>query len=105
LKLGHGCSWRSGAYGGRRKGLPRSVTTLLGLAIDVPDNTTLSRRTAALSLATALIKTAGPVTMATDSTGLKVFGAGEWHMAKHGGRDWRTTWPSIQTQAKFSLRH
>jgi len=29
-----------------------------------------------------------------DSTGLKVFGAGEWQMAKHGGRD-RRTWRKL----------
>ena len=72
----------------------RSVTTLLGLSLDVPDHTTLSRRSAALSLVTALAVPAGPVTVAIDSTGLKVFGAGEWRMAKHGGRD-RRTWRKL----------
>jgi predicted alpha/beta hydrolase len=42
-------------------------------------------------LVTALAVPAGPVTVVIDSTGLKVFGAGEWRMAKHGGRD-RRTW-------------
>ena len=56
----------------------RSVTTLLGLSMDIPDHTTLSRRSAALSLSTALTQTTGPVTVLIDSTGLKVFGAGEW---------------------------
>src|SRR5208337_1196520 len=37
---------------------------------------------------------AGPVTVVIDSTGLKVFGAGEWQMAKHGGRD-RRTWRKL----------
>ncbi len=37
---------------------------------------------------------AGPVTVVIDSTGLKVFGAGEWRMAKHGGRD-RRTWRKL----------
>ncbi len=34
----------------------------------------------------------GPVTAVIDSTGLKVFGKGEWHLEKHGGtarRCWR----------------
>ena len=72
------------------------------------DHTTLSRRSAALSLVTALAVPAGPVTVVIDSTGLKVFGAGEWQMAEHGGRDRRTwrkcPWPSIRTPARFSLR-
>ena len=76
------------------EGLLRSVTTLLGLSLDVPDHTTLSRRSAALSLVTALAVPAGPVTVLIDSTGLKVFGAGEWRMAKHGGRD-RRTWRKL----------
>ena len=65
-----------------------------GLSLDVPDHTTLSRRSAALSLVTALAVPAGRVTVVIDSTGLKVFGAGEWQKAKHGGRD-RRTWRKL----------
>ena len=83
LRLAFARPWR------QTEGLLRSVTTLLGLSLDVPDHTTLSRRSAALSLVTALAVPTGPVTVVIDSTGLKVFGAGEWQMAKHGGRDWR----------------
>ncbi len=32
----------------------------------------------------------GPVTLVIDSTGLKVYGAGEWHYDKHGVRGPRT---------------
>lgn len=85
LRLAFGRPWR------QTEGLLRSVAMLLNLPIDVPDHTPLSRRGAALSLATALSKAATPVTVVVDSTGLKVFGAGEWHVAKHGGRD-RRTW-------------
>ncbi len=88
LRLAFGRPWR------QTEGLLRSVAMMLGLAIDVPDHTTLSRRSAALSLATALTKADGPVTVVIDSTGLKVFGAGEWLVAKHGGRD-RRTWRKL----------
>ena len=88
LRLAFARPWR------QTEGLLRSVTTLLGLSLDVPDHTTLSRRSAALSLVTALAVPAGPVTVVIDSTGLKVFGAGEWQMAKHGGRD-RRTWRKL----------
>ena len=88
LRLAFARPWR------QTEGLLRSVTTLLGLSLDVPDHTTLSRRSAALSLVTALAVPAGPVTVVIDSTGLKVFGAGEWRMAKHGGRD-RRTWRKL----------
>lgn len=46
-----------------------------------------------MSLATDLARAKGPVHVVIDSTGLKVYGAGEWHQAKHGGRDQRT-WPA-----------
>ena len=102
LRLAFARPWR------QTEGLLRSVTTLLGLSLDVPDHTTLSRRSAALSLVTALAVPAGPVTVVIDSTGLKIFGAGEWQMAKHGGAiggpGASCTWPSIRTPARFSLR-
>ena len=66
LRLAFARPWR------QTEGLLRSVTTLLGLSLDVPDHTTLSRRSAALSLVTALAVPAGPVTLVIDSTGLKV---------------------------------
>ena len=88
LRLAFARPWR------QTEGLLRSVTTLLGLSLDVPDHTTLSRRSAALSLVTALAVPAGPVTVVIDSTGLKVFGAGEWRMAKHRGRD-RRIWRKL----------
>ena len=65
---------------------------MLGLDLPVPDHTTLSRRSARLSLTTALKKPKGPVKVVIDSSGLKIFGAGEWLHEKHGGkprRSWR----------------
>ena len=47
LRLAFARPWR------QTEGLLRSVTRLLGLSLDVPDHTTLSRRSAALSLVTA----------------------------------------------------
>jgi Transposase DDE domain len=88
LRLAFARPWR------QTEGLLRSVARLLGLGLDVPDHTALSRRSAALSLITALTQPAGPVIVVIDSTGLKVFDAGEWQMAKHGGRD-RRTWRKL----------
>ena len=65
---------------------------LLGLELPVPDHTTFSRRGAELEVAAAMAKTDGAVTVVIDSTGLKVFGKGEWHLEKHAGsarRSWR----------------
>lgn len=86
LRLAFARPWR------QTEGLLRSIVQILGLELPVPDYTTLARRSAHLSLATALVKPNGPVTVVIDSSGLKLFGAGEWQMEKHGGkprRSWR----------------
>ncbi len=72
------------------EGLLSSLLILLGVELPVPDHTTISRRAARLTpmLATAL--PSGPVTLVIDSTGLKVYGVGEWHHDKHGVRGPRT---------------
>src|SRR5215204_6700877 len=82
LRLAFGRPWR------QTEGLLRSLATLLGLAIGVPDRTTFSRRSPGLTLASALAQAqrTGPVHVVIDATGLKVHGAGEWLVEKHGGR-------------------
>ena len=55
-------------------------------------HTTCSRRGVDLGVATSLKKADGPVHVVIDSTGLKMFGSGEWLHEKHGGkprRSWR----------------
>src|SRR3954468_13154140 len=86
LRLAFGHPWR------QTEGLLRSLATLLNLDIGVPDHTTFSRRSPGLALATALAQAqaGGPVHVVIDATGLKVYGAGEWLVEKHGGRGKRT---------------
>jgi hypothetical protein len=88
LRLAFGRPWR------QTEGLLRSVVTLLGVNIEVPDHTTFSRRSVGLSLTTALTRNSGPVHVVIDSTGLKVYGAGEWQAEKHGERG-RRTWRKL----------
>src|SRR5688572_1296755 len=86
LRLAMGKPWR------QTEGMLRSIIQMLGLDLSVPDHTTLSRRSARLSLTTTLKKPKGPVNVVIDSSGLKIFGAGEWLHEKHGGkprRSWR----------------
>lgn len=86
LRLAFGRPWR------QTEGLLASLMRLLGLDLPVPDHTTFSRRSVDLEVASALAATDGPVSVIIDSTGLKVFGKGEWHLEKHGGtarRSWR----------------
>jgi len=76
------------------EGLIGSIIGLLGLTLRVPDHTTLSRRAATLAVLrpTAAAGDARPVHLLVDSTGLKLCGAGEWLVEKHGTkrrRAWR----------------
>jgi len=69
---------------------------LLGLTLRVPDHTTLSRRAATLEVPWPQrhcgSSGAEPMHLLVDSTGLKLCGAGEWLVEKHGTktrRAWR----------------
>ena len=88
LRLAFGRPWR------QTEGLLRSLARLMNLDIGIPDHTTLSRRSTTMALATDLAKVTGPVHVVIDSTGLKVYGAGEWHRNKHGRRD-RRSWRKL----------
>jgi Transposase DDE domain len=88
LRLAFGRPWRP------TEGLLRSVMTLLGVSLAVPDHTTFSRRSSGLSLPTSLTPSSEPVHVVIDSTGLKVYGAGEWQREKHGERR-RRTWRKL----------
>jgi len=78
------------------EGLMTSLLQLMGLDRPVPDHTTLSRRCSSLSLSKDLVrhKTAAlddPIHILVDSTGLKIYGAGQWPEDKHGSkspREW-----------------
>jgi hypothetical protein len=67
------------------EGFARSVLQLLGMALSVPDHTTLSRRGRAFAGRQPRVPPGGgPVHLVLDSTGLELFGQGEWCAAKHG---------------------
>ncbi len=62
-----------------------SVLRLLGHALAVPDHTTLSRRGQAFAgRQPRVAASGGPVHLVLDSTGLQLFGQGEWDAEKHG---------------------
>jgi len=75
------------------EGLIGSIIHLLGLALAVPDHTTLCRRAATLEVPRPRPRSDGePMHLLVDSTGLKLCGAGEWLLEKHGTktrRSWR----------------
>jgi hypothetical protein len=80
------------------EGLTGSLIGLLGLALSVPDHTTLSRRAETLEVPrprsdsrTDAGRDPEPLHLLVDSTGLKLCGAGEWLVEKRGTRT-RRAW-------------
>lgn len=75
------------------EGLIGSIIGLLGLDLPVPDHSTLSRRATTLEVPRRQSHRNGePLHLLVDSTGLRLYGAGEWLLEKHGTktrRSWR----------------
>jgi len=74
------------------EGLGRALVTLMGVEAAIPHHTSLVKRAGKLDIDTQLAGVKGPVDVVVDSTGLKVFGEGEWKVRQHGEgkrRDWR----------------
>ncbi len=77
------------------EGLIGSVLHLLGLALAVPDHTTLCRRAETLEVPRPRQRREGEaIHLLVDSTGLKLCGAGEWLLEKHGTRT-RRSWRKL----------
>jgi hypothetical protein len=75
------------------EGFMRSIFALLGIMLSVPDHTTLSRR--GKNLKVVLPKKArGHLDIVMDSTGLKIYGEGEWKVRTHG-KSKRRTWRKL----------
>ena len=68
------------------EGFLRAVLKMMGVDLDAPDHTTLSRRSKALDVQLHRPKRLGPVHLVVDSTGLSVVGQHEWSSQKHGLR-------------------
>lgn len=89
------------------EGFLTSVLKLMGLDLAVPDHTTQSRRAnkprAPNRRHDDRIPQKGPVHVLIDSTGLQVYGAGQWLAEKHGvnpaGVGANCTWHSMPTAA------
>jgi len=83
------------------EGLTRSILQLLGLDLPAADHTTLSRRGRKLKLKFKSDEKRAIKHLVIDSTGLKVFGEGEWKVRSHGKgkrRTWRKLHLSIDAE-------
>lgn len=73
------------------EGFVRSLFQMMKIDLPVPDHTTLSKRSKTLKVKLPKQST-GSLNVVMDSTGLKVYGEGEWKVRKHGyskHRTWR----------------
>jgi hypothetical protein len=88
LKVLFGLTYRA------TEGFVRSLMSLKGLNLPVPDHTHLSRRVLQLGVRIPRLPRRGPIHVVVDSTGLKIYGEGEWKVRRHGvGK--RRTWRKI----------
>ena len=74
------------------EGMARSLLRSLRAELTVPDYTSLAKRAAKLAVSLPTLPRSGAVHVLIDSTGLKVFGEGEWKVRQHGvskRRTWR----------------
>jgi len=74
-------------------GFARSVLPHLSrraAALPIPDEATLSRRRRTLAVALPVRPPPGPLHLVVDTTGLKVYGEGEWKVRQHGWTKHRT---------------
>jgi len=72
------------------EGFGRWVFQLMKLDLAIPDYTSLCKRAKKLDINISIRKTRGKIDIIVDSTGLKVFGEGEWKVKKHGWAKHRT---------------
>ena len=78
------------------EGFAEAIKALTQGTWDVPDYSSLSYRQKSLKVdLQAAERTSGKVILMVDSTGLKVFGEGEWKVRQHGIEKKRRTWRKV----------
>jgi IS5 family transposase len=78
--------------GRQTQGFLQSLFELMKLDLSVPDHSTLSRRRRKLEISLPVWNLSKSVHLVIDSTGVKVYGEGEWKVRQHGigkRRTWR----------------
>ena len=82
-------------------GFASSLFALMGLPLEIPHYSTLSRRQGGIDVELSFASGSMPAHIVIDSTGLKVYGEGEWHVRQHGAskrRQWRKLHLSVDTK-------
>ncbi|MGH8008458.1 MAG: IS5 family transposase [Candidatus Binatia bacterium] len=73
------------------EGVLGSMLRVLNVALPVPEYSTLSRRRATLEIVLPRTRSKEALHVVVDSTGVKVFGEGQWQVRQHGST-YRRTW-------------
>lgn len=97
VKMVFGLTYRS------LEGFARSLVTLMGLELDIPDHSHMARRAKRLQVGIPRRARSEPMHVVVDSTGLKVYGEGEWKVRKHGAskrRHWIKVHLAVDEQVK-----
>src|SRR5262245_272087 len=76
--------------GRQTSGLIASIFQLLKVSLPVPDHSTLSRRMSGVKVVLPIRPSSQARHIVCDSTGLKVYGEGEWKVRIHGWSKRRT---------------
>jgi hypothetical protein len=71
-----------------------SIACLLGLGLSIPSYTQICRRATSLGKILKKLSTCRPTDIVFDSTGLKIYGEGEWKVRQHGISK-RRTWMKL----------
>jgi len=86
------------------EGFSNSIIKLMGFDIEVPSYSQISRRSSELEVDISVPKSKTPIYIVVDSTGLKVYGEGEWKTRKHGiskRRTWRKLHLGVDEKTGF----
>jgi len=86
------------------QGFTGSLMKLMGLGLKIPSYTQICRRAEGLEIDFEVPKTSNPIYIVVDSTGLKVYGEGEWKTRKHGiskRRTWRKLHLGVDEKTGF----
>lgn len=76
------------------EGLGRALVRMMGAEVAIPNYTSLAKRAAKMKIDIVVSPSSGPIDVVVDSSGLKVYGEGEWKVRQHGiGK--RRTWRKI----------
>jgi hypothetical protein len=75
----------------------KEVFQMMNIDLPVPDHSTLSKRSKTLNVKLPR-KTNGSLNLVLDSTGMKIYGEGEWKVRKHGYSK-RRTWRKLHLGA------